>query len=189
MARTEREKMLAGELYIGNDPELVAMRRSARGLLVEYNATTPEQSAARAEILRALLGSCGKDAWIEPPFYCDYGVNIFMGKNVYLNFNCIFLDCAEIHVGDNVKFGPLVQLYTAHHPLDATARSAGPELASPIRIGADCWLGGGAIVCPGVTIGAGTTIGAGSVVTRDIPPGVLAVGNPCRVVRKLDQPA
>src|SRR4051812_42050398 len=117
MSKSEREKMLSGELYIASDPELVAMRRSARGVLARYNAPSPTDSAARAEILRSLLDKCGTDAWIEPPFYCEYRVNILLGNNVYLNFNCIWLDCAQIEIGDNVKFGPLVQLYTAYHPL------------------------------------------------------------------------
>lgn len=185
MSQSEREKMLRGELYQANDAELVAMRRRARALFAAYNRTTEDESAERAQLLHTLLGRCGVGAWVEPPFYCDYGAHIALGDGVYLNFHCTFLDCAAIEVGDRVQFGPSVQLYTAYHPLAAAERIAGPELAAPIRIGANCWLGGGVIVCPGVSIGANTTIGAGSVVVRDIPANVLAVGNPCRVVRSL----
>jgi maltose O-acetyltransferase len=183
--RTEREKMLGGELYLASDPELLELRRRARALLAAYNRTTQDEPAEREKLLRGLLGRCGSGVWVEPPFFCDYGVHTSLGDGVYVNFNCVFLDCAAIEVGDNVQFGPAVQLYTAHHPLPAAERVAGPELASPITIGKNCWLGGGAIVCPGVSIGANTTIGAGSVVVRDIPADVLAVGNPCRVVRQL----
>jgi maltose O-acetyltransferase len=185
MGRTEREKMLAGELYLANDPELVELRRRARQLTSVYNRTAQDDPAERERLLRALLGRCGKGVWVEPPFYCDYGAQTYLGDGVYLNFNCIFLDCAVIEVGDNVKFGPSVQLYTAYHPVPAAERLAGPELASPIRIGKNCWIGGGAIVCAGVSIGANTTVGAGSVVVRDLPADVVAVGNPCRVVRRL----
>jgi maltose O-acetyltransferase len=185
MGASEREKMLRGELYLGNDPELVELRRRARALTSAYNQTTQDKPEERTRLLQALLGRCGKQVWIEPPFYCDYGGQIVFGDGVYLNFNCVFLDCAAIDVGDNVKFGPSVQLYAAHHPVAALERIAGPELASPIRIGKNCWIGGGAVVCPGVSIGDNTTIGAGSVVVRDIPANVVAVGNPCRVVRQL----
>ena len=123
---------------------------------------------------------------IEPPFHCDYGSNIYAGDRMYMNFGCVILDCAEVRIGADLQAGPYVQIYTAHHPLDAAQRTAGPELASPITIGNRVWLGGGAIICPGVTIGDDTTIGAGSVVVSDIPARVLAVGNPCRVVRRLD---
>jgi maltose O-acetyltransferase len=183
--RSEREKMLGGELYLANDPELVGLRRRARELFTAYNRTTQDEAVQRDRLLRELLGRCGDRVWVEPPFYCDYGVHIDLGAGVYLNFNCVFLDCAAITIGDGVKFGPGVQLYTAHHPLLAAERKAGPELASPITIGKDCWLGGGVIVCPGVSIGANTTVGAGSVVVRDLPADVVAVGNPCRVVRRL----
>ncbi len=188
-SRTEREKMLAGELYLGMDPELVEMRGRTRQLLTTYNATRQDQLPKREKLLRSLLGRCGNKVWIEPPFYCDYGSHIFLGDGVYLNFNCVILDCARIDVGENVQFGPCVQVYAAHHPVSPAERIKGPELASPIRIGKNCWIGGGVIVCPGVTIGENTTIGAGSVVVRDIPADVVAVGNPCRVVRQLRQDA
>jgi maltose O-acetyltransferase len=183
--KTEREKMLSGDLYLATDPELLEMRRRARQLLSAYNRTSQDELPEREKLLRGLLGHCGHNVWLEPPFFCDYGVHIRLGDGVYANFNCVFLDCAPIEIGDNVKFGPAVQLYAAHHPVDAAQRIAGPELASPIRIGENCWIGGGAILCPGVSIGDNTTIGAGSVVVRDIPANVLAAGNPCRVVRRL----
>jgi maltose O-acetyltransferase len=186
-SRTEREKMLAGDLYLGMDPELVEMRGRTRDLLSAYNKTRQDQLPEREKLLGTLLGRCGKNVWVEPPFYCDYGSHVFLGDCVYLNFNCVFLDCAHIDIGVNVKFGPCVQLYAAHHPVPAVERIKGPELASPIQIGKNCWIGGGSIVCPGVTIGENTTIGAGSVVVRDIPADVVAVGNPCRVIRQLTQ--
>lgn len=177
--------MLAGELYIASDPQLAAERLRARKLLAEYNTSSPDDPAARRRILDELLGSVGERIDIEPPFYCDYGSQIVAGDGLYMNFNCVVLDCAEVRFGQSVYLGPGVQIYAAHHPLDAARRTAGPELASPVRIGNRVWIGGGAIVCPGVTIGDDTTIGAGSVVVKDIPAGVLAVGNPCRVVRKI----
>jgi maltose O-acetyltransferase len=186
MPPTERDKMLAGELYVANDPELVELRRRARETVALYNRTAQDQPAERERLLRALLGRCGDQVWIEPPFFCDYGVHIQLGDGVYLNFNCVFLDCAAVEVGDKTKFGPSVQVYAAHHPVPAAKRNAGPELASAITIGRNCWIGGGAIICPGVTIGENTTVGAGSVVVKDIPANVVAVGNPCRVVRRLD---
>ena len=178
--------MLAGQLYLPSDPELVAMRRRARQLTQLYN-TTQYGDERRVSILKKLLGGGGASARIEPPFHCDYGSNIDAGDGLYMNFGCVVLDCAEVHIGADLQCGPYVQIYTAHHPLDAATRTAGGELASPITIGNRVWIGGGAIICPGVTIGDDTTIGAGSVVTRDMPAGVLAVGNPCRVVRTLVQ--
>ena len=177
--------MLAGELYIAVDSQLVAERLRARRLLAAYNTSSPDDPAARRRILDELLGSVGERIDIEPPFYCDYGSQIIAGDSLYMNFNCVVLDCAEVRFGHSVSLGPGVQIYAAHHPLDAAHRTAGPELASPVRIGNRVWVGGGAIICPGVTIGDDTTIGAGSVVVKDIPAGVLAVGNPCRVVRKI----
>ena len=182
---TEREKMLAGELYLASDPELTAARQRARRLTRLYNASTEDEEAARLELLAELFGKLGEGAYIEPPFRCDYGSNIYAGTRFYVNFGCIILDCAAVRIGDDVKFGPNVQLYAAYHPIEALTRIAGPELAAPITIGNRVWIGGGAIVCPGVTIGDNTTIGAGSVVTKDIPANVVAVGNPCRVLRQL----
>lgn len=186
--RSERDKMLAGELYSGMDPELVAARSRCRRLLREYEATDPDDAAGRAAILARLFGAVGPGAIIEPPFRCDYGVYTTIGARFYANFGCVILDCNRVTIGDDVLFAPNVQLYTAEHPVDAEQRARGPELARPITIGDKVWLGGGAIVLPGVTIGAGTTIGAGAVVTRDVPAGVLAAGNPCKVIRVLNLP-
>jgi maltose O-acetyltransferase len=183
--RSEREKMLAGENYLASDPELVGLRRRARRLTRAYNETPDEEPEKREATLRELFGKLGKKVVIEPPFQCDYGSQIFAGNYVFLNFGCTILDCAEVHFGDGVLCGPNVQIYTATHPLEAKLRNSGPQSAKPIRIGKRVWIGGGSILCPGISIGDNTTIGAGSVVTRDIPEGVLAVGNPCRVIRKI----
>jgi maltose O-acetyltransferase len=184
--RSEREKMLAGELYDASDAELTALRLRARGLTRQYNATREDAHDERATLLRELLGGVDGRVVIEPPFYCDYGGNIFLGENFYMNFNGVILDCNAVWIGANVQCGPGVQLLAATHPLAAVERIVGPELSAPIMIGDNVWLGGGVIVCPGVTIGANTTIGAGSVVTRDIPANVFAAGNPCRVIRMLE---
>ncbi|WP_207429772.1 sugar O-acetyltransferase [Pedobacter sp. SYSU D00535] len=182
--KTELQKMLDGELYEAWDQELTQMRAKARELLGRYNQLIAAPQEEKTNVLKELLGSCsGID--IQPPFYCDYGSNIYAGKNFFMNFNCVILDCARVTIGDNVQCGPYVQIYTAYHPLIAAERIKGPELASPITIGDNVWIGGGAIICPGVTIGENSTIGAGSVVTRDIPANVFAAGNPCRVIRQL----
>jgi maltose O-acetyltransferase len=172
--------MLAGELYRAADPELAAGLLRAQRLLHVYNATGPDDSAQRAALLGELFGAIGPGAVIRPPFFCDYGSNIRIGKNLFANFDCVFLDCATIDIGDDVQIGPAVQLYTATHPLDPTVRRSGLEGAKPIRIGDNVWLGGGAIVLPGVVIGDDAVVGAGSVVTRDVPPGATVVGNPAR---------
>jgi maltose O-acetyltransferase len=135
--------------------------------------------------LKELFGKIGGAIEVEPPFHCDYGTNIFVGKNFYMNFGCVILDCAEVHIGDNVLCGPYTQIYTAHHPTDPRARLTRLELAHPVSIGNNVWIGGGVIICPGVTIGDNTTIGAGSVVTKDLPGNVIATGNPCRIIRRL----
>jgi len=179
---SERAKMLAGELYDPLDPELAAARARARDLCQTLNATREGQQEERRTILRQLLGAGGDDVWMQPPFFCDYGSNIFLGKKCFFNFNCIVLDVCAVRVGDYTLFGPAVQIYTATHPMEAELRRT-QEFAKPIVIGSDVWVGGGAIICPGVTIGSRTIIGAGSVVTRDLPDGVFAAGNPCRVLR------
>ncbi len=181
---SEREKMVAGDLYDPQDPELVAGRTRARDLLWTLNATRESDAVVRRRILDELFGSCGEGVWLQPPFYCDYGSNIHLGEKVYFNFNCVLLDVCEIRVGARTLFGPAVQIYAATHPLDAKLRKT-RELGKPVTIGSDVWVGGGAIICPGVTIGDKSVIGAGSVVTKDVPADVLAVGNPCRVVREL----
>ena len=182
---TECEKMLAGELYDASDPELVLARRRARDLLRTFNNSRDEDYDARRQILGELLGAVGEGVWIEPPFSCDYGRNIALGDRVYFNFNCVVLDCAAVTIGSDVFFGPGVQVYAATHPTDHAVRRSGLELARPIVVESDVWVGGGAILCPGVRIGARSVIGAGSVVTRDVPEGVVAVGNPCRVIRPI----
>jgi len=183
---SEWDKMLTGDLYAPLDPELVKARNRARDLCQDLNATREEQRQERGRILRELFGKGGDTVWMQPPFYCDYGTNIELGKRVFFNFNCVVLDVARVTVGDYTLFGPAVQVYTATHPLEAKLRRK-QEFAKPITIGSDVWIGGGAIICPGVNIGSRTVIGAGSVVTRDIPEDVFAAGNPCRVIRKLSE--
>jgi maltose O-acetyltransferase len=183
--RSEKQKMLAGELYNSMGSELVGERRNAQRLLARYNATEPDDAAGRLALLRQLLGAVGENPDIMPRFHCDYGYNIRLGRNCFINYNCVFLDCAAIEIGDDLQMAPAVQLYTATHPLDRAQRAAGWEMAKPIRIGNGVWIGGAAIVLPGVTIGDGCVVGAGSVVTRDLPAGSLAVGNPARIVRSL----
>ncbi|KAA3439227.1 sugar O-acetyltransferase [Rufibacter hautae] len=182
--KSELQKMLDGELYQAGDPELVHMRDNARLLLSRYNAMMGASLEERNMVLKELLGKCSTID-IQPPFFCDYGAHISVGENFFMNFNCVILDCAQVTIGNNVMCGPFVQIYTAYHPVIASERIKGPELASPITIGDNVWLGGGAIICPGVTIGSNTTIGAGSVVTKDIPANVFAAGNPCKVIRSL----
>ena len=186
--RTEKEKMIAGQLYRSGDALLRKERTYARRLLKAFNDTLPDEIEKRAGILTELLGTLGKNAEIEPPFYCDYGYNIHAGNSFYANFNCVFLDCAPIIIGDNVFLGPGVQIYTATHPLAVEERNTGLESAMPIIIEDNVWICGGVIINPGVTIGKRTTIGAGSVVTRNIPPDVFAAGNPCKVIRSLVLP-
>jgi len=183
--RTERDKMLAGELYDALDPELVVARDKARDLCQALNATREGETAARRRILQALFGAGGDTVWMQPPFYCDYGANIELGERVYFNFNCVVLDVCRVRIGAFTFFGPAVQILTPLHPLDAGSRRTG-EYGKPIDIGSDVWVGGGALILAGVSIGARSVIGAGSVVTRDIPEDVLAVGNPCRVIRRID---
>ncbi|MGF1582640.1 MAG: sugar O-acetyltransferase [Gemmataceae bacterium] len=182
--QSEREKMLAGELYNPLDPELVRARNRARDLCQELNITREDHHEERRCILRELFGAGGENVWMQPPFFCDYGINILLGTKCFFNFNCVVLDVCQVRVGDNTLFGPAVQVYTATHPLNAELRRQ-QEFGKPVEIGSDVWVGGGAIICPGVKIGSRCVIGAGSVVTRDIPPGVLAAGNPCRVIRDL----
>jgi maltose O-acetyltransferase len=182
--RTEREKMLAGELYDPFDPELVAGRIRARDSCHALNATRDTDEAERRRILTALFGQGGDSVWMQPPFYCDYGANIELGERVFFNFNCVVLDVCRVRIGSYSLFGPAVQIYTPMHPWDATLRRT-QEFGKPVEIGEDVWVGGGAIILPGVHIGDRAVIGAGSVVTRDVPADVFAAGNPCRVVRSL----
>jgi maltose O-acetyltransferase len=178
---SEREKMIAGELYRASDPELVAANLRAQELLARYNATAPADAAARDALLRELFGGVGDGSTVKPRFSCDYGFNIRAGRNLFVNYDCVFLDVAPIDIGDDVQIAPAVQILTATHPLDPAVRRSGLEGGRPIRIGHNVWIGGGAIVLPGVTVGDDAVIGAGSVVTRDVPAGAVVVGNPARV--------
>lgn len=192
---TEKQKMLAGQYYNTRDAELLAMYHKARGLLMRYNTLDSRDTAQRELLLSQLLGSKGAGVWIEAPFFCDYGENISIGANTFVNTNCIFLDDNLIQIGCNGLIAPYVQIYTASHPLKAADRivcaTDDPTVATyltcskPVTVGDNVWIGGNTVVMPGVTIGHNVTIGAGSVVTRDIPNDVLAMGNPCRVVRNL----
>jgi maltose O-acetyltransferase len=185
-ARSQRERMLAGDLYLADDLILAQESRRAAELTKEYNDSSPADATIRRRILVELLGSLGEDTEIRPPFYCDYGYHTHIGARTFVNFGLVALDVAAIKIGDDVQIGPYVQLLTPTHPLEPGPRRAKWEAAEPITIGDNVWLGGGVIVCPGVTIGADTVVGAGAVVTGDLPPGVLAVGTPARVVRSLE---
>ncbi len=182
---TEKEKMLSGEMYDATDPQLTAERRRARDLCKSLNQSHDREQELRQGIIQELFGSTGEDIWIEPPFYCDYGSNITLGNKVFFNFNCVILDPASVIIGSNVLFGPGAQVYTATHPINASDRRTWRESARPVEIGSDVWIGGAAIICPGVRIGSRSVIGAGSVVTNDIAEEVFAAGNPCRLVRHL----
>lgn len=183
---TQKQRMLGGELYRDSDPELVAERRACQKLLDRFNETKSGDEAQRRDLLENLLGAVGEGSWIMPRFQCDYGYLIELGRNSFLNYDAIVLDCAPVRIGDDVSIGPRAQLLTALHPMDDhELRRQRWETAAPITIGDNVWLGGGVIVCPGVTIGANAVVGAGSVVTRDVPPQVFAAGNPCRVIRQL----
>lgn len=178
--------MLAGDLYDPFDPELVAARVRARDLCQDLNATRESETDRRRRILRNLFGKGGDTVWMQPPFHCDYGSNIELGERVFFNFNCTVLDVCLVRVGDFTLFGPSVQILTPLHPFNAEQRRR-EEFGKPIDIGSDVWIGGGAIILPGVRIGSRAVIGAGSVVTRDVPEGVFAAGNPCRVVRAITE--
>jgi maltose O-acetyltransferase len=182
MTRTEKEKMLAGELYRPGDPELQAELAAAKAWMVEYNAALANSAAERHVLLTRRLGFVGAGAVVRPPFHCDYGFNIRLGADAFLNFNCVILDVAEVSIGDGAQIGPAVQIYAADHPRDAAQRRAGLELGRPVRIGRHAWIGGGAIILPGVSIGDDAVVGAGAVVTRDVPAGTTVVGNPARPI-------
>ncbi|WP_091153776.1 sugar O-acetyltransferase [Geodermatophilus africanus] len=186
--RTMRERMLAGDLYIADDPELGEASTRALDLADAYNSTTVRQGPLRRRLLEELLGSVGEGTEIRPPFFVDYGSHTRIGARCFANFGLVALDVAPITIGDDVQIGPNVQLLTPTHPVDPEPRRAKWEAAEPITIGDNVWLGGGAIVLPGVTIGENTVVGAGAVVTRDLPANVVVVGNPARVVRSLDGP-
>ena len=181
----ERERMLAGELYDPMDAELVAARTRARELCQALNATPESDREGRRALLRDLFGRGGESVWMQPPFFCDYGSNIELGERVFFNYNCVVLDVCRVRIGDFTLFGPGVQILTPLHPLDHALRRK-QEFGKPIDIGSDVWVGGGALILPGVRIGARSVIGAGSVVARDVPECVLAAGNPCRVIRPVE---
>jgi maltose O-acetyltransferase len=183
---TMRERMLAGELYVADDPELARDMDRAQSLTHRLNSLDPVDGDARRELLTDLLGAFGPGSEIRPPFRCDYGYQTFVGARTFANFGLICLDVATVTIGDDVQIGPNVQLLTPTHPIGAEARRAKWEAARPITIGDNVWLGGGVIICPGVTVGANTVVGAGAVVTRDLPPDVVAVGNPARVIKAVE---
>ena len=187
MTLSEKEKMLAGELYRSTDPELQAALAQAQRHLRRLNAMHNEDTEQRFAALQAMLGQLGNGTQIKSPFSCDYGVHISIGNNGFVNYGCVFLDCNLITIGDDAQIGPGVHIYTALHPVEARIRRTGLEVAKPVSIGHNVWLGGNCIVCPGVTIGDNSVIGAGSVVVRDIPPNRVAVGNPCRVIREIHE--
>ena len=182
--KTEREKMIAGELYDPLDPELVAARARARDLCQTLNATREAEQEERRRILRELFAAGGDSVWMQPPFFCDYGSNIELGERVFFNFNCVVLDVCPVRIGSFTLFGPGVQVLTPMQPLNAELRRS-QEFGKPVEIGSDVWVGAGALILPGVRVGSRAVIGAGSVVTRDVPEGVLAAGNPCRVIREI----
>lgn len=184
--KTEKQKMLDGDLYFSFGEELFNERQFAKEIIFDFNNLRPQEIEKRDELLRKLLGSYGEKFFIEPPFRCDYGYNISIGENFYSNYNLVILDCGKVTIGDNVLIGPNVNLFAAGHPVDADLRLKELEYGFPINIGDNVWIGGGVTVNAGVNIGDGTVIASGSVVTKDIPANVVAGGNPCRVIRKID---
>lgn len=184
---TEREKMIAGKVYSALDESLFGDRNKAKALCRDYNNLTASNTAAQGAIIRELIGKSGGFCCITAPFWCDYGYNIELGESFYSNHNLVILDCAKVTFGDNVFVGPNCGFYTACHPIDAEQRNSGMEFAKPITVGDNVWFGGGVSVLPGVTIGSNVVVGAGSVVVRDIPSGVVAAGNPCKVLRKITE--
>lgn len=180
---TEKQKMLAGQLYDAGDPELLADRAAAASWMARYNGALAASAADRLLLLRERFAEIGDGSEIRPPFHCDYGSNIRVGPGVFVNFNCVMLDVVGVTIGAGTQIGPAVQLYTADHPRDAASRQAGMEFGRPIRIGQNVWIGGGAIILPGVTIGDNAIIGAGSVVTRDVAACITVFGNPARIKR------
>lgn len=184
---TMKERMLRGELYLAGDPELAAEHARAQELLGRYNATPHAAQDERDRLLRDLLGEVGAGVVVKPPFRCDYGSYVAIGARTFVNYGCVLLDVAPIRIGADCQLATAVQLLTATHPVDPEPRRAGWEYAEPIAIGDNVWLGGGVIVCPGVTIGDDTVVGAGAVVTKDLPPRVVAVGNPARVMREIGE--
>lgn len=184
---TEKERMLSEQLYICSDAELARDSKRARRLTRRLNQTTEDEIEERREICKELFGKIGDKFWIEPPFRIDYGCNTYIGENLYINYDCIIIDVAKVFIGDNVFFGPRVGIYTAGHPIDAEVRNTQLEFGKSVRIGNDVWVGGNTVFNPGVTVGDNVVIGSGSVVTKDIPSGVVAAGVPCRVIREITE--
>jgi maltose O-acetyltransferase len=178
MRMSERHKMLAGEPYHAGDPELVAEQALTAAWLARYNAALGQPVAVWRTLLRERLAAVGEGSIVRPPFHCDYGWNIRLGSRVFINFSCTILDVVPVTIGDDTRIGPAVQIYTAEHPLDPALRRSGRESGRPVAIGSNVWIGGGAIILPGVTIGDDAVVGAGSVVTGDVPAGAIVVGNP-----------
>ena len=179
--KTEKEKMIAGELYLPGDPELAAERRRAQGLMAAYNKTIVGD-ASRIQILKDLLGDPGQGASIRTPFYVDYGSNVFLGKDVFFNYGCVVLDICPVTIGDMTQIGPMVQIISADHPREAEQRDLGLEIGKPVTIGRNVWIGGNAMILPGVTVGDDAIIGAGAIVTRDVAPGTTVVSSPARPI-------
>ena len=186
--KTMRERLLAGEKHMSNTPDLIAERNRARHLCAMYNKTEPQEAEKRKLLLNEIFMD-NVNAFIEPPFTVDYGKNIKLGNNVYMNFNCCFIDDMRVEIGDDVLFGPNVCVCTACHPTDPAERRTGIEFSKPIKIGNNCWIGANAVICPGVTIGDHSIVGAGCVVTKDVEPCTIVGGNPMRVIRKVTPPA
>jgi maltose O-acetyltransferase len=184
---SEKEKMLSGKPYRAHDQELEQERKRARLLIHQYNHLAPGETSHQQKIIRGLVGTCREQFVIEAPFRCDYGYNIHLGENFYSNFNLVILDCAEVRIGNNALIGPDVGIYTAGHPVHPDLRNQEYEFAFPVKIGNSVWIGGHVVINPGVTIGDNVVIGSGSVVTKDIPSGVIAMGNPCRVMREITE--
>ncbi|MFP4974620.1 sugar O-acetyltransferase [Paenibacillus sp. CN-4] len=185
--KTEKEKMLSGELYEAWDPQLSEERLRARRLVRLFNQTDETENERRTELLKTLFGSAAGTVSVEPNFRCDYGYNIHVGDNFYANYDCVLLDVCEIRIGDNCMLAPGVHIYTAAHPIDPVLRSAGPEYGKPVRIGSNVWIGGRAVINPGVTIGDNVIVASGAVVTRDVPDNVIVGGNPARILRTITE--
>lgn len=183
---TEKEKMLSGQLYNASDEELNEMRKQARLLFEEYNRTSITDKDARNSLLKKLFGNAGDEIFIEPSFRCDYGSNIYVGNNFYANFNCVILDVAEVRIGDNCFIAPQVGIYTATHPIHPEERNSGLEYGKPITIGNNCWIGGNAVINPGVTIGDNVVVASGAVVTKSFGDNVVIGGNPARILKNID---
>lgn len=183
---TEKEKMLAGEMYNPSDPDLEKARHKVRLRFHKFNSLSEEHLTLRQDILSKIIPNAGKNLFVEPPFHCDYGSHITAGENLFMNFSCCILDVARVTIGDNCMFGPHVQIYTATHPVEFKARNSGKELAKPITIGNNVWIGGNATICPGVSLGDNVVVGSGSVVTKNFPDNVVIGGNPAKIIKTID---